>query len=256
MASVEALRGRLSESHVIIVTNDNDDGTDEVLDAYAERAPLVQILRIDGANKTHRHRVDRIAHARNTALDAVFDLVPRPAFTLVIDMDGPNETLPIKALLDCLNESDRDWAGLFANQADGYYDLYALRHPEWCPDDCWKHVRANMLNPRRLFDWWHFKKKFVYDRQYAIPTGHDWIEVHSAFGGLGLYRTASLENLRYGTRDADGRRICEHVDLHRQIREKGGRLFIAPSLLNAAPLEHLGPGSGRPFPPDITQKGA
>ena len=89
----------------------------------------------------------------------------------------------------------------------------------------------------------------IYQRQYRIPANTAPIEVSSAFGGLGLYRMDSLEGCWYGSRDANGATVCEHVVLHRQMRERGARLFILPSLLNDAPTEHTGRTSGR----DITR---
>ena len=48
--------------------------------------------------------------------------------------------------------------------------------------------------------------------------------VHSCFGGIGLYRMEAWLAARYSGDD------CEHVTLHRRMREAGyGRQFLNPS---------------------------
>jgi hypothetical protein len=85
--------------------------------------------------------------------------------------------------------------------------------------------------------------------QYRISPDAPFISVRSAFGGLGIYRAEALSSAWYGSRDQQGRAVCEHVVFHRQLRARGFGLYISPALLNEAPPEHLGKCSGRQFPP-------
>ena len=143
------------------------------------------------------------------------------------------------------------WDALFANQRQAYYDIYALRHPLWCPSDCWQEVARATTFPFRNKKLTAATRTFVYDRQFQISPFTPPISVYSAFGGLAIYRREALRHCWYGSRDRLGRRICEHVVLHQQMLSNGANLFIAPTLLNDAPAEHLGATSGQPFPYEL-----
>jgi hypothetical protein len=58
--------------------------------------------------------------------------------------------------------------------------------------------------------------------------------VDSAFGGLGIYRREAFLAGRYaGTDDlAGGIDVADHTPYHRQLRQKGYRIFINPALIN------------------------
>ena len=59
------------------------------------------------------------------------------------------------------------------------------------------------------------------------------VPVTSCFGGLGIYRTEALLAGCYGARD------CEHIDLHRSMREKGfTRTFLNPSQITLYGRKH------------------
>ncbi len=51
--------------------------------------------------------------------------------------------------------------------------------------------------------------------------------VNFAFGGMCIYRKQILEGLEYDIESED----CEHVAFHRAIGERGGRIFMNPSLV-------------------------
>ncbi|MEE4014178.1 hypothetical protein V1T76_19085 [Roseibium sp. FZY0029] len=235
-------------SQVIITTNDNQDETDQLLEEAANQSDVFQIVRLDGLVNAYKNRVERIAVARNFALEKIVLSESTSEYTIVMDLDGVNDEFDIVKVRKIIDKSSLHWDAVTANQAEAYYDLYALRHPTWCPDDCWRELRNAK---RRRF----FKKKnirllrdeYIHNRQFKIPEDHSWIEVESAFGGLAMYKTASLKGCWYSPRDSLGNLTCEHVVLHKQMIEKGGKIFIAPDLINKAPSEHLGPASGRKF---------
>lgn len=77
-----------------------------------------------------------------------------------------------------------------------------------------------------------------------IDPGHGPIEVDSAFGGFGIYKTSSLCDAWYSGRDSSGREVCEHVAFNFGVRRSGAKLYVMPALLNDAAVEHLAPGSG------------
>ena len=248
LAAVNALRRELHQTACIIATNDNSDKTDAMLAEFAAQDGACTLLTLDGIVRALPQRIERIATVRNIALAAMWQTAVSP-YTLVVDLDGPNVRLPTRRIVTALETAGQDgWDALFANQAPAYYDLYALRHAEWCPSDPWAEIRRR----RRAAFGFRSKRRLVaeliHDRQFAIPTSHPLIPVLSAFGGLGLYRTAALKGAWYGARGASGDIICEHVVLHQAMIASGKRLFIDPSMINEAPPEHLGATSGRPFP--------
>lgn len=248
LTRIEELRKRIPESRVIIATDNNADGTDLVLSEYAGQVSNTQIIRLDEQLANVSQRVERIAAARNATLSKIFG-DPRPfELTLMLDLDGPNASLNVDDVLRSIRRSI-NWGGIFANQQEAYYDLYALRCKGWCESDVWQKIR-NTKKPL-LYRKRHRKAlitKLVYDRQYQIPLDTPPIPVHSAFGGLGIYRTDLLSNIAYIARDTAGQLTCEHVLLNRAICERGAKLFIDPRLLTSSQREHLGPTSGAPLP--------
>lgn len=59
--------------------------------------------------------------------------VDEDTFVIVLDMDGPNAMLNVSGMLNLVRSCKLDWTGLFANQREAYYDIFALRHPVYCP---------------------------------------------------------------------------------------------------------------------------
>lgn len=248
LAAIDAIRHRLKRSHCIIATNDNADDTDAVLADYAGTGVSCTVLNLDGLVETHPQRVERLALARNITLACMWQKDPLP-FTLVLDLDGPNAGLAIDQLFATLDSAaGESWDALFANQVPAYYDIYALRHPIWCPGDAWREVARKRRTVLGLRSKKALITQLIHNRQFTIPPTQPRIPVTSAFGGLGLYRTSALAGAWYGARNAIGEIVCEHVTLHERMVGQGRRLFIDPALLTEAPAEHLGPTSGRPFP--------
>lgn len=251
LQQAETLSETVEVGHVVLATNDNTDDTMITLEEFAQYRTDTHILSLDGLSEAMPQREDRICLARNACLLTLDQLDRMSRYTLVLDLDGPNEVLPISQLAERIREPAPKWDALFANQEAGYYDIYALRHPKWCPNDCWQQFESLRRSKLRLSSSSKLRRRLVYDRQFAIRTNTDLVPVESAFGGLGLYKTSSLFGCWYSSRDDRARVSCEHVALHRLMRARGARLFIDPALRNMAPAEHLGPGHGKPFPDDF-----
>lgn len=253
---LDLVRARFAWTRAVIVTNDNTDDTEAILAQWVATDPARNtVLRADGLARSHKNRIDRICAARNLYLDAIRDDLASGDwdYVIVADLDGPNETLDPE-WFDRLDKIGFDWAGLFANQDQYYYDIYALRHDRWCPGDCWQEVETR---DQRLFGliplpgfigYQQAVDRFVHARQHHIPPDHPPIPVRSAFGGLGIYRAGALAGLAYSSRRPDGTLVCEHVPLHEAITSRGGRLFILPDLVNTTPAGHISSASGTPFP--------
>jgi hypothetical protein len=240
--------GRLQQSFTRIkfffVTNDSKDGTEKVLRQWAEDTPDAHIQNVDGLAANVTRRTPRLAVARNLCLTALRDDLQRGTrhdLLVVLDLDGVNAKLVEEPeLSNAISSAPDDWAGLFANQRGWYYDIWALRHPSWCPTDCWKEVReAGRASFNRKKKIKAAIEQFVTGRQKKISPEDKPIPVQSAFGGLGIYRTEFLQQSLYLGMDNQGEEVCEHVALNEFIGRQGGKLYIVPSLLNDTPLEHV-----------------
>ncbi|WP_170561234.1 hypothetical protein [Ruegeria atlantica] len=249
---IEDLSKRLGQHSVIIATNDNTDDTDQILSEYKERCAEVQVIRLDGMISGISERVERITAARNSILESLEKSSFDNTLTLMLDLDGPNVRLNPEAVLAAAKRSEFSWDAVFANSTPAYYDLYALRCQGWCEEDVWQQIhnaRKPLFGKRK----WRrsLLKTMIHDRQFHIPADCGLIPVDSAFAGAGLYKTQALHGLRYKCRDEENRLVCEHVLFHQEMRSRGARLYIDPALTTTAPQEHLGEGSGAPFPSNI-----
>jgi len=125
--------------------------------------------------------------------------------------------------------------GVFANGRPRYYDIWALRHEIWSPNDCWQAVwfRDPDQDQHRL------QISQVFSRMVKIPSWLPPIRVLSAFGGIGIYKLQLAIGARYIGLDGLGRETCEHVAFNTAVGASGGQLYVYPSLVTQSPVEHL-----------------
>lgn len=219
------------ELHWFIVESDSSDRTSEILHSLAHELPSFGFRSLGPLASSIPSRTARIAHCRNACLD---ELASNPLYAAVdcvavADLDGVNNLITPQAVASCWSRSD--WDVCTANQRGPYYDLWALRHPVWNPNDCWKQyafLREHDLQ-RELAAWIS-----MYGKMISIPETADWIPVDSAFGGLAIYRRSVLSGVHYAGADETGEEVCEHVCLHGQLRSRGARIFINPRFINTA----------------------
>lgn len=219
----------------LVIESDSSDDTLLTLQRMAASWTALQVRSLGRLRDQLPERTDRIARARNTCLellegDARYVDVDH---LIVADLDGMCRDLLPDALRNCW-QLDVPWSVCTANQGDCYYDIWALRHPQWCPGDTG--VEQELLAP--LMGKSSAKNLALLARMVHISPKTPPIEVGSAFGGLAIYKRAVLEGLRYDGRDAHGRPACEHVALHQAIVARGARIFINPRLINAKRTWH------------------
>jgi hypothetical protein len=152
-----------------------------------------------------------------------------------LDLDAVNaRRLSIRAFRSCFVESAPDWHVVTATQRHHYYDIWALRGLG-VDYDCWAAVRAAVAAGEQREE---AVERLVKRWQRALPglisNSSSWVEVGSAFGGLAVYDTRSLMDCEYvgAIGEAGEEEVCEHVSVHTQIRERGGRIYINPNLVN------------------------
>jgi hypothetical protein len=234
--TVQRLTAALPAFHTVrwlVVESDSSDNTVAVLQQLAQTVPGFEYRSLGALAPRMAERTERLAFCRNVYLDHLQRLNeaasgPTVPYLIVADLDGVNDALTPEALLTCW--AREDWAVCCANQRGLYYDIWALRHPQWCPGDCWEESRfleqfsGNAGSAR---------KAAVYSRMVNIPSQNDWLPVQSAFGGLAVYRSSVLQHARYVGLTPEGRPVCEHVAFHAGILAQGGQIFINPQLINA-----------------------
>lgn len=219
-----------SKIHFRFVESDSTDSTLNILTQLEIDIPNFKFVSLGNLQEQIPERVARICHCRNICLQILNDdpVLAKCAYVVVSDLDGVNSLLNRAAVLSCWKRSD--WDACMANQAAPYYDIYALRHRDWAPDDCWhfeNRLRSAGMNPLAA------RQKAIYERMVTIPSNCEWIPVDSAFGGLAIYKRELFNNVKYCSVLPNGDHVCEHVTLHEQMKINGARLFINPSLINS-----------------------
>jgi hypothetical protein len=217
-----------------LVESDSEDDTPTVLAALAAEMESFRFRRLGRLRERWPERTQRLAYCRNHYLDEIRSLRHHDVDVVVIaDLDGVCNDFSQEAWNSAWICDD--WAVCTANQKGLYYDIWALRHPEWCPDDCWQRYRLLCASGMAPTEALH---QAVHSRMIHIPVDSDWIEVDSAYGGLALYRRTALLAGNYTGITSGGEAICEHVSLHERIRADGGRIFINPRLINTGLTTH------------------
>lgn len=235
--TIEAALSGFDTRQWFIVESDSSDATVDTLRQISAQSPNVEFVSLGDLRHDIPARTERIAHCRNVYLEAIRS---RSAWrdaglVAVADLDGINTLLDKSGVESCFERDD--WSVCTANQAGPYYDIYALRHATWCPDDWWQQhdfARALGIAERESIQF------ACHSRMLEIPATAPWIPVESAFGGFALYRAEALltSDAVYRGTDPAGVGVCEHVPLHRSLTAAGERIFINPKMINAQYTEH------------------
>lgn len=246
LANIERAAQLFAEAAYIFIENDSRDDTLAVLERFAQGRVNVHIERVARLAASYSRRTERLALARNRYLEKVESPDLRSYdYLLIADMDDVNrepwDSQALRLAIAYL-DSNRDYAGIFANQPVLYYDMWALRHPQLCPGDVWAEVMEYALH-HPVTDAAAYEATFA-KRLFHMPETQPAVEVESAFGALGIYWLSAVLDLRYsGTRlrslSVGGRSVtvdweeCEHVPFNAGIRRRAGRLFVLPWLINS-----------------------
>ncbi len=211
-----------------LVESDSSDGSELKLEEICRSKSNFNFISLGNLKSTIPERIDRIAFCRNQYLAYLEKAASDRGFGYVVvaDLDGINRELSFKAVESCFKIEG--WDVCTANQNGPYYDIYALRATNW-----------NMMDIDD--DYLYFLEKFhLHFLAYFFSVivkmfkrrGHHPIEVESAFGGIAVYKGMDIVNYRYDSRGVDGRVICEHVTLHKKLRENGKRIIVNPKFIN------------------------
>jgi len=229
----------LASLQVVVVENDSKDGSIRELCRLAQRWPKnLRLIQRGSLDQRFLERTDRIAFCRNLLLEQFYALGGSEAFDLVLMLDIAPETAAISPR--CINRAlilaPPDWSVLTANHASFYYDIWALRHSLWCPFDVSKvfHEQRDILGEEFT------RRVLIASRQIHLPAHLPPIAVDSAFAGAGLYRSSSLDGCTYAGHDDLGCPVCEHVNFHQLIRDRGGMIYIQPCFVVSSRISQHG----------------
>lgn len=214
--------------NIVLVESDSSDRTVPLGLKLLTEKKISFFETMGNLAERHPGRSDRIAVARNRGLS-----VAKQEFFcdyyIFADLDGLNNSVSLEGILSCFKYTG--WSAMLANQYGRYYDIWALRHPVWCPGDCWQdYHKLKLALGERLARW-----VAVGSKQIHIPSTCRPIEVESAFGGFGIYRAEAVRDAAWCGHTIDGIQVCEWVNFNRSVV---GPIVINPMLRNSSPFEH------------------
>lgn len=221
------------EVHWYLVESGSTDQSIQVLTQIKSENRYFDFKSLSHSNES---RTIAMAEARNAYLVYLrnkSDIKNFP-YVVVADFNLLNNKLTSEAVYS--SWARNDWDVVTANQSGKYYDIWALRHDLWSPNDCWKYhsfLREYFKFPELAMTY------AIRARMIKIPKNSKWIQVKSAFGGLAIYKTELLmKPIFYQGCDSDGDMICEHVPFNEKLYKSGANIFINPKLINAQSTDH------------------
>lgn len=214
------------------------DSSDETLAKLTDLASIDSRIRFTSFGVvaiTIPNRIQRIRYCRNEYVNEIRNnpLYKDVDLIIVADLDGIN-TMIDSSVFKLALDLELSWDALAANQSARYYDIFALRHPLWSPND-WS-LEAHWLEPflgKKIA-----KRHSMTDRMIHIPPTLPPIPVESAFGGLCIYRRWVFNQFDYLEEPDAPLNENEHVTIHRKIRAAGGEIYIHPGLVNSKWTAH------------------
>jgi hypothetical protein len=233
----------------LLIESDSTDATLAALEALKNEEPTFNYISLGSLKEDMPLRTVRLAHCRNVYVDQIRtnEEYKDVDYVVVADFDGLNTLISKASIASCFVRDD--WDVCTANQRAPYYDIWALRHQDWCANDCWAEYRylRKFISSDRVA-----KYVSIFSKMLLIPPESKWIEVDSAFGGLAIYRKRLFSVGIYSGLTHENAPVCEHVAFNKALRAKGYRIYINPKLINAEYTEHSEPlRNGRAWQPDI-----
>lgn len=165
-----------------------------------------------------------LAKHRNVCLSYVRDNSNKFDFVIVMDMDF--EKFSLDGILNSFGWFSENYADALVGTSLQFKNLFSSEQKNLWNYDCWAYRGS----------WWEdlqkYSNNYGYDPMlwfgfWQLPIGSKPIQVNSAFGGIGIYKTEDIISVEYDGYD------CEHVCLHKNLQNKYPKykLCINPSQL-------------------------
>ena len=233
------------EVSTFVVESDSDPAGLSLLHEIKIEETDFKFSSLGNLSRTFPDRIERIRKSRNMYVEYIqinFSKIGWK-YIVVADLDGMNAKISLQGIESSLRALSK-FDGVFANQKHGYYDLYALRCEGWVDADPVLELYRGLdqLKPASYprfvakavlrIQEFKMRTKVIYSRMLIIDKNQAPINVLSAFGGLGIYKTEIFLNCNYSRYD-DRVRQSEHVDLHLNAISFGYRFAINPEMINS-----------------------
>jgi hypothetical protein len=205
---------------LLVFENDSTDGTKQQLKQWAINDPDHVVVELVDNGRPHLHgferdRVVALADYRNRCRQMVQDHMPDADYVLVLDLDawggwsvngimngiGWHTRMPRAGCMASTSLFRHSGTPIDGKAPWAHYDAWAYRSPGWTP---------------RFGPWFTF---------WLPPPGAPPIDVNSAFGGCGLYKTQAYLDAEYSGDNGD----CEHVNFHRMMKSQGWTIHLNPA---------------------------
>jgi hypothetical protein len=226
-----------------LVESDSNDRTLLVLENLKNTLKNFNFKSLGKLETKIPDRLERIRFCRNDYVHFIrsLEIETSPNYVMVADLDGMNSALKSNSVASCFTRND--WDAVVANQTFGYYDILALRHPNWQVND-WteefktrkdliiKHKASTLIDNFKYFiELEKLKQQVLYSKMIRIRKTSPWIQIDSGFGGNAIYKTEVFLKHDY-TKEFDTKET-DHVSLHRKIVRDGGSVYINPKFINS-----------------------
>ena len=234
--SIEKLRTRFRESHVVIVENNSVDSTKAILERWEKQSRNVRVdsrdygpdflPHWDEGTSIEKyftaHRVSLMCRYRNIYLDYVSENLDID-YLLAIDLDvhhfdhdGIAHSFGQELAWDCMTSNGRNLVPEHPFRLH-FYDTYAFREEGEQSPQTLARIKVNQVKYR------------------ALKKGMPIMKIRSGFNGLALYRWSAMKNFRYRCVSNDDPVVatqCEHVAFHEQMIGEGhDAIYLNPSQL-------------------------
>lgn len=205
---------------LFVFENDSVDDTKQQLEKLAVDDPEHVIVQLVENGRPHFHgfeheRVMALADYRNRCRELVREHMANSDYVLVLDLDawggwsvhgilngiGWHVRMPAAGCMASTSLFQHGGALVDGKPVWAHYDNWAYRWIGWHP---------------RMGPWFTF---------WLPPPGAPPVEVNSAFGGCGIYKTQPYLEAEYSGQNGD----CEHVSFHRMMKSKGWSIHLNPA---------------------------
>ena len=228
LGKVETIFREFGEVKTFLVESDSTDDTVQKLEKIRRGNTEFSYVSLGKVQDKYPNRYQRISHCREHYLDYVREFIADVDYIVVVDLDGMNTNLGKDSVGKTLEKAEV-WDAVFANQRGRYYDIGALRHEYWSPNDCframgWASTVTTGKSARLLA---------IQSRMIKLEETSGLLAVNSAYGGLGIYKRDAFIRGSYVGFDQFGEPQLDFVTFNLMLSNMGYRLFIDSQLINS-----------------------
>jgi hypothetical protein len=212
--------------YIIIVEADSQDNTINMIKKITKNYKC-KLLCLN--TKKIKFRTSRLSIARNKILEVIKKDKNLNKFDdlILLDSDKVNRLITSNKIFESISAAPKDWVGIFPNQKIFYYDLWGLRIKQYYNFDCFNELKkyAKKIKPSYAY------YKVIFKNFFLINSFKKrFIEVDSAWGGMGIYKLKYAIKSKYNSNRG---RNNEIVFFNKTISMHKKKLYIDKKLINS-----------------------